>query len=342
MNTFHSLDDPQLSMNGPTFSVPSSSSELPQDYESSNQERMAHVESDRAESEQAEAAQAGAADAKPERPDGRKYKTRTCRICFDEVQPTFEPLSTTAQLLGQKSRVRYVSEDPECGRLMRPCKCKGTQKYVHEGCLRAWRMSAGADRNLWKCPTCLYEYKLNRLSWGAWVSSTVVRAGLTLLVLVLSVFLLGFIAEPILNFVDPGMFLASFDEFEDLEDWIPQDQPDTWAWHFTRGFFALGIMGVFKSFMVLRPWHGWNIRIGGGARRRRGGGLEDISWVMVLLGVAMFLRTVWKVVSALSARWLDRFSDTIIDVSGDDEDDVDEEEQEEKDAGPQTESRKDQ
>lgn len=290
MDTTHSFDDPQLPTYRPHFSAPSSFSENPQDFGSFGQERTVSPEAEQAEVEQAEAEQADPADAKPKRPNGKKYKARTCRICFDEVQPTFEPLSTTTQFLGQKPRVRYVSEDPECGRLMRPCKCKGTQKYVHEGCLRAWRMSAGADRNLWKCPTCLYEYKLNRLSWGAWVSSTVVRAGLTLLVLVLSVFLLGFIAEPILNFVDPGMFLASFDEFEDLEDWVPHDQPETWAWHFTRGFFALGIMGIFKSFMILRPWHGWNIRIGGGARRRRGGGLEDISWVMVLLGVAMFLR----------------------------------------------------
>lgn len=305
MDTVHSLGDPQHPLNESHFSEPTPVPEPAQSPESSGQERTAreqqghaeagnasanHAAADHTEAEQAEADQADGTGAKPKRPDGRKYKTRTCRICFDEVHPTFEPLSTTTQLLGQKPRVRYVSEDPECGRLMRPCKCKGTQKYVHEGCLRAWRMSAGADRNLWKCPTCLYEYKLNRLSWGSWVSSTIVRAGLTLLVLILSVFLLGFIAEPILNFVDPGMFLASFDEFEDLEDWIPDDQPDTWAWHFTRGFFALGIMGVFKSFMVLRPWHGWNIRIGGGARRRRGGGLEDISWVMVLLGVAMFLR----------------------------------------------------
>lgn len=300
MDTAHGLDDSEHPLNETNFSEPMPVPEPSQRPESSSQERTARRPEDPAEADPAEASHAAADHAeeeeayatgtKSEGPDGRKYKTRTCRICFDEVHPTFEPLSTTTQLLGQKPRVRYVSEDPECGRLMRPCKCKGTQKYVHEGCLRAWRMSAGADRNLWKCPTCLYEYKLNRLSWGSWVSSTIVRAGLTLLVLILSVFLLGFIAEPILNFVDPGMFLASFDEFEDLEDWIPNDQPETWAWHFTRGFFALGIMGVFKSFMVLRPWHGWNIRIGGGARRRRGGGLEDISWVMVLLGVAMFLR----------------------------------------------------
>lgn len=48
----------------------------------------------------------------------------------------------------------------------------------------------------------------------------------------------------------------------------------------------------------------------------------------------------WKVVSALSARWLDHFSDTIIDVSGDDDDDDDEDEKE--DTEPHSETRKDQ
>lgn len=48
----------------------------------------------------------------------------------------------------------------------------------------------------------------------------------------------------------------------------------------------------------------------------------------------------WKVVSALSARWLDHFSDTIIDVSGDDEDDDNDVEDE--GPGPRSETRKDQ
>lgn len=48
----------------------------------------------------------------------------------------------------------------------------------------------------------------------------------------------------------------------------------------------------------------------------------------------------WKVVSALSARWLDHFSDTIIDVSGDDEDDDNDVEDE--GPVPRSETRKDQ
>lgn len=63
---------------------------------------------------------------------------------------------------------------------------------------------------------------------------------------------------------------------------------------------------------------------------------------------ADFLQAVWKAVGGLSARFLDRVSDGIIDVAGDDDEDEEEEEaglrpeQPEADAPPVPESRKDQ
>lgn len=228
----------------------------------------------------------------------RRYKPRTCRICLDEVEPTFEFPSTTTQFLSRKPRVRYVSEDPELGRLIRPCSCRGSQKYVHEGCLRAWRMASPSQRNLWECPTCKYQYRLERLTWAKWATSKVVRAFLTLLILFVTVFILGFIADPIIYlWSDPISALmdglsASFDEFDELRDWLPEEElPDTWPWHFYRGFFALGLVGLVKSFFAMRPWHWWNVRIGAGGRRGGRGRdrLENISMLMVVIGVVTFL-----------------------------------------------------
>lgn len=70
------------------------------------------------------------ADADTTGADGTRYKPRTCRICFEEVLPTFDFPSTTTEFLGGKPRVRYVSEDFG-GRLMRPCKCS-TSNWVCE------------------------------------------------------------------------------------------------------------------------------------------------------------------------------------------------------------------
>lgn len=228
----------------------------------------------------------------------RRYKPRTCRICFDEVQPSFEFPSTTTQFLGAQPRVRYVSEEPELGRLIRPCSCRGSQKYVHEGCLRAWRRASPSQRNLWECPTCKYQYRLERLTWAKWSTSKIARAFLTLLILFLTVFILGFFADPIIYlWSDPISALidglsGSFEEFDELRDWLPEEElPDTWPWHFYRGFFALGLVGLVKSFFAMRPWHWWNVRIGAGGRRGGRGRdrIENISILMVLVGVATFL-----------------------------------------------------
>lgn len=258
--------------------------------------KTAPAEADQADSphEYAEAADTPP-EAAPEQPDPRKYQVRTCRICLEDVSPTFEPVSTSTQFLGQRPRVLYVSDDPDTGRLMRPCKCKGTQQYVHEGCLKAWRMSTADHRTLWQCPTCLYEYRLNRLSWGAWINSKIFRVVLTAAILLVAVFVLGFIADPIFRYADPigmisGYAFDMFDEFEDadVDEWLP-DEPNSWYSHFTKGFFALGVVGMAKTIFIARPWH--IARVGGGARRRGGGRdrLGDASLLLVIMGVATFL-----------------------------------------------------
>lgn len=89
----------------------------------------------------------------------RHYPARTCRICLEVVEPTFhQDTSSLSSALKSEPRVTYESEDG--GRLLRPCKCKGSQKYVHEECLGAWRMADPLQkRNYYECPTCRYRYQ---------------------------------------------------------------------------------------------------------------------------------------------------------------------------------------
>lgn len=114
------------------------------------------------------------------------YRPRTCRICLETVEPTFhtpkapEP-STLGGLFpgglpggGTTAEEPFVSYDSESGRLIRPCKCKGSSRYVHEECLQQWRHAdpSYGRRNFWQCPTCGFRYRLERLQWGNWISST--------------------------------------------------------------------------------------------------------------------------------------------------------------------------
>ena len=102
----------------------------------------------------------------------RHYKPRTCRICLEVVQPTYHPPSENLPGFFQgRPTVTYESEDG--GRLLRPCKCKGSSKYVHEDCLQAWRLQDPLQkRNYWQCPTCSFRYRLERMNWAKWIGST--------------------------------------------------------------------------------------------------------------------------------------------------------------------------
>jgi hypothetical protein len=113
----------------------------------------------------------------PPRPDASSQSRRThwpprqCRICLDVVQPSFDvPSEHLPGFLQSPGNVRYQDEN---GRLIRPCLCKGSAKYVHEGCLQAWRHAdpGYGRRNYWQCPTCGFKYRLARLGAGRFIGS---------------------------------------------------------------------------------------------------------------------------------------------------------------------------
>lgn len=113
--------------------------------------------------------------AQPEARPRKTYPPRTCRICLETVDPTFEAAAEGyAGMFAPTPSVQYVSPDPAAGRLIRPCKCKGSSRYVHEGCLQSWRHADPeyGKRNYWQCPTCGFRYRLERMKWAAWISST--------------------------------------------------------------------------------------------------------------------------------------------------------------------------
>jgi hypothetical protein len=225
----------------------------------------------------------------------RHYPPRTCRICLEEVLPTFEPLTGgIPSILHPAPNVKYVSSDPSSGRLIRPCKCRGSQKYVHEGCLQEWRHAdpAYGRRNFWECPTCKFRYRLERMRWSRYISSTFMQIAITLAIMLGTIFVFGFVADPIINlYLDPYDTITSLPsggrpaiQFE--------DEDGSWIEHFIKGLASLGLLGFVKVFFALGPWQWFNLRNGLLGGRRRGGGrdrLEDISWTVVIIGIVTFL-----------------------------------------------------
>ncbi|KAI4144789.1 MAG: hypothetical protein LQ340_006530 [Diploschistes diacapsis] len=267
----------------------------------------------------------------------RHWPSRTCRICLETVPPTFHmpPDSLPSFLQSRKPRVTYISEDPTLGRLIRPCKCKGSSRYVHEGCLRTWRHSdAGYSvRNYWSCPTCGFRYRLQRLGWGKFLRSTGVQLGLTMVIFVIVVFALGFVADPLISlYVDPYDTIASGmgGVGDSIGGW--PEEKEGWTEHFVKGFAGLGLLGFLKAILAMSWWNwlrafpgGGGVRVVGSTGRDR---VHSLNFAVILIGAGTFLWTLYKGVRAWSRKTLDSVSEKVMDVPLDDDEEefVDEDE----------------
>ncbi|KAJ5642985.1 uncharacterized protein N7484_005492 [Penicillium longicatenatum] len=232
----------------------------------------------------------------------QNYPPRVCRICLETVWPTVQP----SEFL-QKPRLVYESSDPESGRLLRPCKCKGSSRYVHEGCLQSWRHAnpGYATRNYWECPTCGFQYRLERLTWARWISSTGTQLALTMAILLLTIFLLGFVADPVID-----LYVGPLDD-----KYLELDEEASWLEHFVKGFAALGLTSFLRALFTLSPpfW----IRGSGVVSNGRSTGRNraaNLNWLVILAGVATFLWTVYKGVRSWSKRTLQWAGEKVMDV----------------------------
>lgn len=236
-------------------------------------------------------------DSDPPKPEGTHYPPRECRICLETVLPTFQPPSESLpEFLQPKPRVVYESSDPELGRLLRPCKCKGSSRYVHEGCLQKWRHADPdySKRNFWHCPTCGFQYRLERLTWAHWISSAWTQITLSLAILLFTIFLLGFIADPIINlYVDPleTIYYTEFWEPSAVADAMPSGRRASWFEHLVKGLASLGVLSFLKVLFAFSPWQWWSLRSSGvGSGRSTGRSrVASVGWLVILIGIGSFL-----------------------------------------------------
>ncbi|KAF2463458.1 uncharacterized protein BDR25DRAFT_319978 [Lindgomyces ingoldianus] len=248
----------------------------------------------------------------------RYWPPRQCRICLETVQPTYNVPSEN--LPGFFQSTPNVTYEDQGGRLIRPCLCKGSAKFVHENCLQSWRHAdpSYGRRNYWQCPTCGFRYRLARLGWGRSIASAAAQVMLTSVILIMTVFLLGFVADPIINmYLDPWSYLTPWSSSEQY--YYEDDEPSGWTEHFLKGFTSMGVIGFLKV-LFASPFS--YLRLGGGRGRNTGRDrYEQISWIIILIGVLTFLVAIFKGTRAWSRRTLEKAGEKIIDVQGDVDDD---------------------
>jgi len=103
------------------------------------------------------------------------------------------------------------------------------------------------------------------------------------------VFILGFFADPILNlYFDPWSTLMPWANSNRDYYYVPEEETDSWTEHFAKGFAGMGVLGFLKV-IVTSPLS--YFRIGGGGRGRATGRdrYEQVSWIIILIGVGTFL-----------------------------------------------------
>ncbi|KAG5677875.1 hypothetical protein PVAND_007592 [Polypedilum vanderplanki] len=62
---------------------------------------------------------------------------------------------------------RICLNNGDIERLLTPCQCKGTQGYVHRGCLEYWLSTSGLSH----CELCLFHFEtIDCLRYGMWES----------------------------------------------------------------------------------------------------------------------------------------------------------------------------
>ncbi|KAI0472386.1 hypothetical protein F4859DRAFT_102869 [Xylaria cf. heliscus] len=265
--------------------------------------------------------------------EGEPKHSRKCRICLEWVPPTYEEAGVLGGIRNRRPRRQYISEDGD--RLISPCLCKGSIKYMHEGCLKLW-MNENPSKG-YNCDICKYKYRMERLSWAQRLRSPLISLMMTLAILLVTIFLLGFVADPILGlWLDPVGTITDTvipgGRFAD-EDVIDLGGSDGWFEHLLKGVFSLGLLGFVKAFLAMSPWQWWNLRTSGivsGGARRAGTGrqrMENINLTLVLIGVLTFLYTVWKATRKYTQRTLDRASQKILNVQTTDEDSDDEDDE---------------
>jgi len=156
------------------------------------------------------------------------------------------------------------------------------------------------------------------------INNKLTRVALTVAIFLLAMFVMGFVADPVINlYIDPVDTLSTGSFTEPLLD--VDEAP--WFTHFIKGLASLGLLGFVKVVLAFGPWQAWNMRnvVGGGGRGRQNTGRDRISntfWLVVLVGVGTFLWAVYKGVRIWSRRTLEMASDKVMDVPlEDDEDD---------------------
>ncbi|KAJ3241795.1 hypothetical protein HDU81_010439 [Chytriomyces hyalinus] len=244
---------------------------------------------------------------------------KMCRICFDtdDDQDRFIGDTTVPGTDLPSDNLNGL------GRLISPCKCKGTMKFVHLHCLNEWRKVNPTSASHFQCDQCGFKYHFERTKIAHILRNEAVVTTLTFLSFILLVFLAGFLGKLLIIF-----FLeqeaAAFAKIspDDLEDDLDRflhkfmTHPKLFSLfsfdvtHFMSGAIIVGVVGS-MSFVSL-SFSSMRMR----QFRHRDAHTAMLS-IVIVIGIVRALWWVHKKVRGFAVKSLELMEKRILDVEDD-------------------------
>ncbi|CAK9014465.1 unnamed protein product [Durusdinium trenchii] len=110
-----------------------------------------------------------------------------------KAPPRLHPQRAEGQEASEAPTCRICFGGSESGRLISPCLCSGSMRYVHMDCLNMWRASSANPQSSFRCDQCQYVYSVQRAFYANILRSALVLHTVTLLVFGLVVLLCAYI-----------------------------------------------------------------------------------------------------------------------------------------------------
>ncbi|CAG8655048.1 2688_t:CDS:2 [Acaulospora morrowiae] len=227
---------------------------------------------------------------------------RMCRICFSGP------------------------EEDGLGRLISPCLCKGTMRYVHVECLNHWRLRSQKKTSFFQCDECKYKYAFRRTTMAKFATNKLALTLVTFTLFAFCVFVGGFLAKFLLY-----IYFSEDDSYDDEESDSLFGEPITITTiltidylHIALGFMFIGFVGFLQlllSLMWFGPIPSWNSFRFGPTGSGRGAG-RGADWftaivlsIIILVGVLKAIWGIYKLVNSASRKILERVELTILEVN---------------------------
>ncbi|CAE7228540.1 unnamed protein product [Rhizoctonia solani] len=116
----------------------------------------------------------------------------------ESATPEHEPEPGTETKPPEEKQCRIclagAEEEAELGRLISPCLCRGSIRYVHVNCLKQWRTTSQSRSAFWSCPQCGFKYALARTRAVGLANSPVILSTASMMLFTIIVLLSSFLA----------------------------------------------------------------------------------------------------------------------------------------------------